>query len=116
MFGKSALIKTGHWALECNIDADCRAFRIDNDYFSDRPALFVVKIAFLPGEELVSVWLDPSLDPEARLPEANLIVNVPDFRFDKLGIYSRSSTDFDEIRLGASFEAITPTQPQKYLQ
>ncbi len=110
MLGKSSRIKTGNWALECNIDNDNRAFRIDNNYYCDQKTLFVVRIVFLPGEEQVAVWLDPPLSHDGKLPDANLIESVPDFRFNELGVYSRSSTDFDELRLGTSFKSVTTTK------
>ena len=108
MIGKSSLVDTGHWALETQVENDCRGFRIDNDYYSDRQTLFVVKIEFHSGHEQVSIWLNPPLSNTEELPQANLITSVPDFRFNEVGVHSRYSTDFDEIRLGTSFEAVTP--------
>jgi hypothetical protein len=41
--------------------------------------------------------------------EAALRLTIPDFRFDGISIRANHSTDFDEIRLGNTFQAVAPT-------
>ena len=106
--GKLGSIPTGHWAIEGRTKDSGSSFRINDYHLSGQMTFFVVKIEFLQGPEQISVWLNPPLEDESNIPEPDLQIKIPDFRFDEIGIYSTYSTDFDEIRLGSSFTSVTP--------
>lgn len=82
-----------------------------------RPRLVVVRFDFKPGDEYTAMFIDPPLGKEP--PRDSAVVQGPmtDFRFDIVQIGSGGSTfaseqaDFDELRIGTTFESVTPTVP-----
>jgi len=71
------------------------------------PALFVARIEFQAGPEMVRVWLNPNLSKSPDDSQADLEFTAPDLRLDRIRIEGRYSTDFDEIRLGPSFASVS---------
>ncbi len=93
---------TGNWGVA---DPGSVAFEVGSISSSD-PVFFVARVDFVAGDEQASVWLNPPLD--AQPSSADLTLAVEDFTFTSVTLEGRYSTDFDEIRLGTSYEAVTP--------
>jgi len=81
-------------------------------YQSSKPAseavFFVARIQFRAGHEQMHVWLDPALNESPDAEFADFQFTVPDMRLQNILIEGRYSTDFDEIRLGASYASVSP--------
>lgn len=75
---------------------------------ADEVVFFVARIRFAEGEERVRVWLDPELDSPPADDKAAFAFSIPDIRLEQITIESRYSTDFDELRLGTSYAAVSP--------
>lgn len=74
---------------------------------ASQPVLFVARIRFLAGPDHVDAWIDPPLDA-APPATPDVAFDLPDFTFRWMRLAGRYSTDFDELRLGRSFAAVTP--------
>jgi hypothetical protein len=105
--GKLGAAPSGNWTAvgmltgsEVNLKSSSLA--------SGEIVLFVVRIIFRPGPEEVTIWINPPLNAEPAVADSSLRLQVPDFKFDGLTIHANHSTDFDEIRFGNSFRAVTP--------
>lgn len=77
--------------------------------------LFVVKIEFgagtTAGNERVTVWRNPTdLSGEGSNTPAAILTNVPSFTFDRMHLagFSSGTSQFDEIRFGHAWSAVTP--------
>lgn len=101
-FGKVAH-PTGSWGMQ---DVATDQTLVSQKSSAD-PVLFVAKIDFVPGSELLSLWLNPRLGSEPTT-EPTLSAIVGDLAFGYLELAGRYSTDFDELRLGTSFAAVAP--------
>ena len=75
---------------------------------SGQKVLLVTRLTFRHGTEEALIWINPSLDREPEEAQADLQLELPDFRFDGVAIHANHSTDFDEIRFGPSFASVTP--------
>lgn len=102
--GKITASPTGNWAVE---DAATGA-RQFSGASSGAETFFLARIDFQPGNDLVSVWLNPSLAGTASLGAPAMQIPVTDFTLSGVRITGRYSTDFDEVRLGTSFRAVAP--------
>jgi len=71
-------------------------------------AMYLAKIEFNPGDDTVKVWLNPPLGGESLLGAPAMTITVPDFTFHTVFYRNRYSSDFDELRLGSSYAAVTP--------
>jgi hypothetical protein len=100
-------VSNGNWGLEAG------AIRRDLGYPMNVPTLFLVRFDYSSDWEwtTMSVWLNPSdLTDETALPEPTLQVQATFRQFNLLGVAGRYSTDFDEIRIGTTFDSVTPTE------
>jgi len=84
-----------------------------SDIPSGQKVFIVARIEFREGSEEALIWIDPALSHPPDLKAPDLRLEIPDFRFDGIAIHANHSTDFDEIRFGSSFEAVSPhSHPQ----
>lgn len=70
--------------------------------------LIVIKAEFLAGDDRFTFYLNPT--PGGIEPSAGIIKQDLDLGFvDAVTIYSTGEYDLDEIRIGDSFESVTPS-------
>jgi hypothetical protein len=70
--------------------------------------LIVARINFMPGDEMVRLYLDPPLNAEPTTPTLGP-VSRPDFRFDSIRIqsgYFQGTHNFDEIKIGFTWKDV----------
>ncbi len=96
---------TGNWGVADPVSAATEVGTIP----SDDPVFFVAKVDFAAGDEQAAVWLNPPLASEPSSPQVTLTVG--DFTFTYVTVEGRYSSDFDEIRLGTSYQAVAPVAP-----
>jgi MYXO-CTERM domain-containing protein len=105
--GKLDNSPTGNWGVQ---DASAGGQIAFSSLASNNQVMYLAKIEFRNGAELVSIWLNPtSLTNQALLGAPSMQIPVANFTFADLSIINRYSTDFDEIRLGTSFRSVVPT-------
>jgi Phosphodiester glycosidase len=93
----------GFWGLQ-----DARSDSLTMSTLSAASVVFfVARIRFLAGSDHVDAWMNPPLDASPATP--TLSMDLPSFTFRSVGLEGRYSTDFDEIRIGRSYAAVTPT-------
>ncbi len=102
---------TPNYAFRVNNSAEARAdlgVAPDSDVH-----LFVAKFVLSPdpGGDSVTVWLDPATG--AGEPTGGATVAGVDLAFDRITLsdYASNSSEWDEIRWGATFEAVTTASP-----
>lgn len=105
--GKLASVETGNWSA-AGVRNGEEVNAVSSELSSGQAVLFVARITFKKGEDVVDIWIDPLLDKEPSGSTAAFHVTLPDFRFDQISISSRYTSDFDEIRLGGTFRDVTP--------
>jgi hypothetical protein len=122
--GKSQNILTGNWGIQlpdrtAAAGGVVNGFDFGNDYKMNLQTMFVMKLDFpetADGFTGISVWLNPAnLTDESALgtPVYQSILNYS--QFDELTLRGRYSTDFDELRLGTTFDSVTPVpEPSTY--
>jgi len=112
--GKLGATPSGNWtaaALQTGAEVNLRS----SPFPSGEMVFFVARIIFRPGPEEATVWINPRLDTEPQVEQASMRLPVPDFRFDGVAIHANHSSDFDELRIGGTFQSIAPvTEPRKY--
>lgn len=83
-----------------------------DDYPMDEPTLFLLKLEYGSAFEMnISTWINPDdLTNEGNLPAPVFDVETDLSNFSDLGVAGRYSTDFDEIRIGTTFDSVTPTE------
>ncbi len=76
---------------------------------------FVVKVEHIPGNDRVSVWIDPPLGAEPPIPD--LLFEPAEtggsVAFDRIGFsdyVATSAPSVDELRIGGSWASVTPHQ------
>jgi hypothetical protein len=109
-------VSSGNWGVEVHASASSvRYFDAGTAYPMDIPTMFLARMHFPSGPTgaiRLSVWLNPgNLRHENALLAPLCEFDLPSTTFNRLSVAGRYSTDFDEIRIGGSFEAVTPTQP-----
>lgn len=105
--GKLGAAPSGNWTavgLLTGAEVNLRT----STFPSGEVVLLVARIIFRPGPEDAVVWINPKLDAEPLTSDAALHLPVPDFRFGEISVHANHSTDFDEIRFGGTFRAVTP--------
>jgi hypothetical protein len=121
--GKVSPVVTGNWGIQMPdrtagaggaVSAD-----FGNDYRMNEQTMFVARLDFpesAQGVTTISVWLNPSsLTDELALstPIYQSIINYAPI--SELAIRGRFSTDFDELRVGTTFDSVTPVpEPSTY--
>lgn len=103
-----------HWLL-CRTDqGGPAAGKWDSTVTSDQTArLLVYRFDFKPGAETGWLWVDPTPGHEPATDKADLHApQIADFRFNAVNVGSGGSAtfDFDELRIGATFEAVAPVK------
>lgn len=69
----------------------------------------VVRIDYKPGDDDVYMWVNPDLDAEPDISSVDGSGTVAFLQpFDSIVVAGRLQTDFDEIRLGTTFESVAP--------
>ena len=101
-----------HWLLVRVDQGGPAAGKWDGTVTSDAtPRLLVYRFDFKPGPEEAWMWVDPPPGMEPDLAKADLhAAQVADFRFNAVNVGSGNGAtfDFDELRIGATFAAVTP--------
>lgn len=70
-------------------------------------ALMVVKLQFLPGADMVTLYVNPS--PGGREPVADAVKSDLDLGVvSALGVYSTGAFAIDEIRIGTTYADVVP--------
>jgi hypothetical protein len=122
--GKSQNIQTGNWGIQlpdrtAAAGGALAGFDFGSDYRMNLQTMFLMKLEFpgsAGGMTGISVWLNPAnLTDEAALgdPVFQSILNYS--QFDELTLRGRYSTDFDELRVGTTFDSVTPVpEPSTY--
>jgi hypothetical protein len=75
---------------------------------ADQPVLVVLRIDFLPGNDTLSLYLNPSPgQSEPAVPNV-MQTNLDLGTVDSLTVNNYGGFTVDEIRIGSSFDAVTP--------
>ena len=81
---------------------------VNLDPLNDDTNLFVIKFDFRSGNDVISIWQNPTAGANESLPDAQIATY--DIAFDRVA-FSRylgvGSTQFDELRLGNEWSAVT---------
>lgn len=81
---------------------------VNLDPLNNGTNLFVIKINFLAGNDLISIWQNPAAGLSETAPDA--VIASYDIAFDRVA-FSRfagtGSTQFDELRVGNTWSAVT---------
>lgn len=77
--------------------------------------LIVVRYTFQKGNDLIHMWINPSLGTQPRNAEADVVTrsyHYPESDTLSIGMqpYGRGSYDIDEIRVGASYTEVVPAE------
>jgi hypothetical protein len=78
------------------------------------PRLLVTRFDFRAGEESAALFINPPYGKEPPVESAAVKGAMSDFRFDIVQIgsggsrFAKEQADFDELRIGTSFESVTP--------
>ncbi len=91
-----------------------------NQTFSGNQGFFLARFDFGEGaSDRVRIWLNPDLNTNPSSSSADIDYVMPfDFQFNRIGIFGNSPfggsnlIEFDEIRLGSSFDDVTPVIPE----
>lgn len=115
-FGNVAPSNSGNWALELPDHPGGGIFQdAGENYRMSNPTFYLAKFEFPEsdaGQTRISVWLNPpSLVREKELPPPLFLIETAYTTYNQVGIAGRYSVDFDEIRVGTGFGAVTPTSP-----
>jgi hypothetical protein len=112
--GNVTPVSSGQWGVQV-LNSGGGAPSADLGLPMDVPTLFLARLAYppTPGDPArLAVWLNPhNLVHEKALPAPIIEWDFAPVAFDQLSVAGRYSTDFDELRLGTRFDAVTPTQP-----
>lgn len=80
---------------------------VNLDSLNDGVNLFVIRIDFAAGNDVISLWQNPAAGPNEPAPDAQITNH--DITFDRLG-FSRfggtGTAQFDELRIGAVWSAV----------
>ncbi len=99
------MLKNNKWGIQDSQNQTIEAFsQID----VGDSAMFLAKLLFLNGQDRVQVWLNPSLAGVGDLGAPDIDVLVSDFTFSSVNVIGTYSTDFDELRIGTTYQAVTP--------
>ena len=96
---------SGNWGIE---DVGAGQTRV-GDVSSATVVFYVARVEFGAAGEQVSVWFDLALGAAPGTPDIS--VGVTDFTFAHVTLAGRYSTDFDELRLGSTFDSVAPIAP-----
>ncbi len=107
-------VSSGNWSFQLP-DRVGGSFSADLGLPMDEPTMFLVKFQYpesTGGFTTIQVWLNPpDLTDEGALPEPISETIYPYVAYTHLGLAGRYSTDFDEIRIGTTYESVTPNEP-----
>jgi hypothetical protein len=114
--GKVTPVRTGHWGI--NIPSNPYASGVSADFggpiMVNEPTMFLVRLDF-PEQSWdgtrIRVWLNPSnLTDEGTLGAPVYDGRAPHVYYTQIGVAGRISSDFDELRIGTTFDAVTPSE------
>jgi len=112
-FGNVTPVSSGNWAIQLP-DRSTGPYSADagDAYPMNVPTMYLVKLEFGNWDKTtVSVWLNPAdLTDESALPEPVFQVDTDFLSINQIGVAGRYSTDFDEIRIGSTFDSVTPSE------
>ncbi len=98
-FGKPN--NSGNWGF-----AQSGAPLIDLGTGADTAVFYLARLDFVTGLDTVTIWLNPDLDSEPLLATgSSATTNLSSF--GEVTLAGRWSTDFDELRIGTTFLAVT---------
>jgi hypothetical protein len=113
--GKVTPIRSGHWGINL---PDNKVGPVSGDFggpaMMNEQSMILVKLEYAEAAwdpMRIKVWVNPpDLTSESALP-APAFNNVHDYvQFNQLGLAGRYSTDMDEIRIGTTFDSVTPSE------
>ncbi len=112
-FGNVTPVASGNWAMQLPDHPEGSVYGDAGDGFRmSVPALYLVRWEFpedTGDDTRITVWLNPAdLVHEQALPRPVFQFATGYSEYNQVGVAGRYSTDFDEIRIGTSFEAVTP--------
>jgi hypothetical protein len=111
--GKVSPITTGNWGINLP-DNTGRVLSADfgDSFRMNQQTMFLMRLDFpetAEGLTSVSVWLNPNdLSNESALPAPVFETLMTYTTWNQVGVAGRFSTDFDEIRVGTTFDSVTP--------
>jgi len=79
---------------------------------SGEPSFVLVRIDYKAGAEDIYMWVNPDLTTEPAVATANDSGSAPLPTFDRIVVAGNWQSDFDEIRLGTTFDSVTPIVPE----
>lgn len=104
-----------HWLLVRVDQGGPAAGKWDGTVTSDSTTrLLVYRFDFKPVPEEAWMWVDPAPGAEPDAAKADLHApQIADFRFNAVNVGSGNGAtfNFDEIRIGATFDAVVPMRP-----
>jgi hypothetical protein len=109
--GNVTPVSNGNWGMQLP-DRSTGAFSRDLGHPMDVPTMFLARIHFPDWENTnISIWLNPpDLTDEETLPAPIVQVDTDFTYLTLLGVAGRFSTDFDEIRIGTTYDSVTPSE------
>jgi hypothetical protein len=115
--GKVTPVVTGNWGIQlpenAGVEGGVVSADFGNDYKMNLETMFLMKLDFpdtAEGVTSMSIWLNPAdLTDESALSSPVFQTNMKYSTFNQVTIQGRYSTDFDEIRLGTTFDSVTPS-------
>jgi len=76
---------------------------------SGETTLFVLRLDYLPGNDNITLFLNPTLgDPEPAATFGTVKSDLDLLNTTGFGLYSTGAFSFDEFRLGSTFASVTP--------
>lgn len=111
--GKVTPIVTGNWGINLPDNSPGLLSADFGDAVKmNEQTMFLMKLEFpetAEGLTAISVWLNPpDLTDESSLSNPVFSNTMKYSLWDQVGVAGRYSTDFDEIRIGTTFAAVTP--------
>ncbi len=116
--GNVTPVESGNWAFQRQTgsgEGEGEDFGDAGDEFPQSvQTMYLAKLEFpttSTGHTQVRVWLNPpDLTDEDALPEPVFEFDTAYAEYNQIGVAGRFSTDFDEIRVGTTFDSVTPTE------
>jgi len=79
---------------------------------SGDPSFVLVRIDYKAGAEDIYMWVNPDLATEPAVATADGTGSAPLPTFDRIVVTGRWQSDYDEVRLGTTFDSVTPIVPE----
>lgn len=101
--------QTNSWSFaNFGVDAEFAEFIDTGKPSGDQPDFILARIDYKAGNEDIHMWVNPDLDTEPLTSTADDSGSAALPTFDSIFVVGRFQSDFDEIRLGTTFESVAP--------